>query len=66
MTLLYVMQLFAKSIPLFTIIHIDSVSLHAKIITTGYQDELDKNMKIENKSTRAEDRPTYVMPVLFV
>ena len=60
MTLLYVMQLFAKSIPL---IHIDSASLHAKIITTGYQDELDKNMTIENKSTRAEDIPTCVMPV---
>ena len=43
----------------------DSVTLHAKIITTGYQDELDKNMKIENKSTKAEDRPTCVMPVYF-
>ena len=55
----------AKSISHFTIIkkNIDSVSLHAKIITTDHQDELDKNVKIEYKTTRAEERPTCIMLV---
>ena len=37
-----------------------SSALHAKIITTGHQEELDKNMKIENKRNRAKERP--IMP----
>ena len=32
-----------------------SSTLHAKIITTGHQEELDKNMKVENKRNRAKD-----------
>ena len=39
------------------------MALCTKIINTGHKDELDKNIKIENKSTRAEERP--IMPVLF-
>ena len=35
-------------------------TLHAKIIATGHQEELDKNMKIENKRNRAKERP--IMP----
>ena len=31
------------------------------IITTGHRDKLDNNMEIENKNTRAEERP--IMPV---
>ena len=65
MTLLYVQQLIAKSIPHFTIIAkaYRLCKPVAKVITTDHPDELDKNMKIENKSTRAEERP--IMPFQF-
>ena len=44
--------------PTMALMH--SSTLHAKIITTDHQEELDKNMKIENKRNRAKETP--IMP----
>ena len=33
-----------------------SSTLHAKITTTGHQEDLDKNMKIENKNMKIENK----------